>query len=667
MAAEEKRLLLNENEDYDDRSLNSLTSTAPSFAPRELEQRKALEGGRYGSVLSISAVNIPLLESLLRETTTPAPSVAKLPPLIVGSAPVSSSDEVNGDRRRPSRAYSHDSLQFLPELQTQTDQLLSGVESAVARIRVELSTTTSKSPRVARAPEKRQLESPSYHTIKEEVVALVDLQQWLEDAFSRLFALAVRYDKVSETGGAVKTLHTRRRRKSVLEKTIHDLLVDTNAELNTSDGGNLLPKLPFESKIVTSARRYRLRARHVLPTVLLLVVWSALIALTWHTYSGHSDWLVLLRVVRSPLLLVSYAYLIAINLKVWAVFRIDYVTVFRFHADTAPTPRYAFRAAIAFTALFAGIVAAYLLLSVLVSNTEGLVISVGIIMWVFLIAFSLNPIDVFCRSGRFALVRSLGRTIFAPFFKVQFGDGWLGDQLVSLVIVFLDLEYFLCYCIFASKSGPVTAYDTAVCTSNVHFVRPIITILPTTWRFFQCLRSYVDTKNTLHLWNAGKYFTTYPVVVFATAYQPQIVTFASLFNFTFDNVGWVVFFWMLSSLINAIYCFIWDVAFDWKLVYLEEHKTIKYQHCLLKCRSPHFRQSCLFTQTWYFIAIVIDFIFRFLWTLKISLAVVWRFNSDLVFTALNFAEFFRRFVWNFLRVELQWIEIRPKGEKSSLN
>ncbi|KAL5500007.1 hypothetical protein EMCRGX_G011492 [Ephydatia muelleri] len=533
MDPEKSKLLLNESDDYSDRSCSSIPGTLASSVPKEMDRRKGFlqeEGVKYGA-LSNSVVNIALLESLLPET---APRGIKPSPLVVGSAPVSSnmtsfsSDEIAVDHCRPSRSYSHQNLLFLPEFQNQVDQLLSNVESAVARARMEVSASKSKNIPLA--------SNETFDKTRKVAETIVVDQRRLDEAFSRLIDVAVRYDKLSESGGAVRWLHTRERRKGVLEKSIHDLLIDTNAELVSFDVGNRPANVAFESNIVTSARSYRVRARHVIPIVLLLVVWSVLGALTWHTYLGHYDWLVLLRIVRSPLLIVSYAYLIAINMKVWATLRIDYVAIFEFHADTAPTPKYAFRAAIGFTALFSGIVAAYLLLSAVVYNAEGVIVAVGVMMWALLIAFSLNPFDVFCRSGRYALIGSLGRTIFAPFFKVHFGDGWLGDQLVSLDIVFLDIEYFFCYCIYASTSGPVTAFDASVCTSNLYFIRPIITVLPTTWRFFQCLRGYMDTKNSLHLWNAGKYFTTYPVVVFATAYKPQNVTFHSLFQkFAFND------------------------------------------------------------------------------------------------------------------------------------
>jgi hypothetical protein len=38
-----------------------------------------------------------------------------------------------------------------------------------------------------------------------------------------------------------------------------------------------------------------------------------------------------------------------------------------------------------------------------------------------------------------------GRIVLAPFFYVNFADFWLADQLNSLVIVFVDFQYFICF------------------------------------------------------------------------------------------------------------------------------------------------------------------------------------------------------------------------------
>lgn len=48
-------------------------------------------------------------------------------------------------------------------------------------------------------------------------------------------------------------------------------------------------------------------------------------------------------------------------------------------------------------------------------------------------------------------------------------------------------------------------------------IRPIVNCIPAWIRFAQCLRRFYDTKEAFpHLVNAGKYATTFFVVIFAT-------------------------------------------------------------------------------------------------------------------------------------------------------
>lgn len=43
------------------------------------------------------------------------------------------------------------------------------------------------------------------------------------------------------------------------------------------------------------------------------------------------------------------------------------------------------------------------------------------------------------------------RVFTAPFHRVEFADFWLADQLNSLVVVLMDLEYLICFYIFELK------------------------------------------------------------------------------------------------------------------------------------------------------------------------------------------------------------------------
>ena len=62
-----------------------------------------------------------------------------------------------------------------------------------------------------------------------------------------------------------------------------------------------------------------------------------------------------------------------------------------------------------------------------------------------------------------------------------------------------------------------------MCGGVLYGIRPIVACLPAWFRFAQCLRRYRDTRLVFpHIVNAGKYSTTFFVVLFSslnTAYK----------------------------------------------------------------------------------------------------------------------------------------------------
>lgn len=59
--------------------------------------------------------------------------------------------------------------------------------------------------------------------------------------------------------------------------------------------------------------------------------------------------------------------------------------------------------------------------------------------------------------------------------------------------------------------------DTSQCMEKNYIIRPIVNCLPAWFRFAQCIRRYRDSREAFpHLVNAGKYSTTFLVVIFAT-------------------------------------------------------------------------------------------------------------------------------------------------------
>lgn len=64
------------------------------------------------------------------------------------------------------------------------------------------------------------------------------------------------------------------------------------------------------------------------------------------------------------------------------------------------------------------------------------------------------------------------------------------------------------------------------------------------------------------------------------------------------------------------------------------------------------REEIVYSATWfYYFAIVEDIILRFGWTLSISLIEAGYIESDLMITILSPLEVFRRFIWNYFRLE----------------
>lgn len=105
--------------------------------------------------------------------------------------------------------------------------------------------------------------------------------------------------------------------------------------------------------------------------------------------------------------------------------------------------------------------------------------------------------------------------IIAPFAFVNFADFWLADQLNSLATVLLDFQFLICF--YITNGNWFEAENTTQCTSGSYIIRPIVNCLPAWFRFAQCIRRYRDSKEAFpHLANAGKYSTTFLVVITST-------------------------------------------------------------------------------------------------------------------------------------------------------
>ena len=63
-----------------------------------------------------------------------------------------------------------------------------------------------------------------------------------------------------------------------------------------------------------------------------------------------------------------------------------------------------------------------------------------------------------------------GRVVLAPLFYVNFADFWLADQLNSLVVVFIDFQYLICF------------YLTSNSLMSANGKKPTLTLIVLMWR-----------------------------------------------------------------------------------------------------------------------------------------------------------------------------------------
>ena len=478
---------------------------------------------------------------------------------------------------------------------------------------------------------------------------LLSLQESLNSSFASLDELVALHDDSTLSHEGQSYLQSKESTKREFEHRISACLGKIESELQVLQLKNEAHPDSFEAfhmvgkKITQQVKKTPISRFTYLSFLLFLVICGVM---SYMYFSFHNPWVIYLRLLRSPLLIVFYLYLYGVNMKVWANTGIDYVSIFNYFHKGIPTPKFVNKIARIFTVYFTLLIVLLLFVSPFSSDIPVKVIA--LVMWLSLLGFLINPMNVYLRRGRFSFITVIVRILLAPFIFVYFGDFWFADQLNSTVALLLDIQYLGCYLISDPWIVGTEMHDDNVCTQSANGIRPVISCLPALWRLFQCLRCFYDTREVRHLINAGKYSTTFPVVVFATLFAVKVKPGFSLAHLDLNDVGWIIICWLLSSFVHALYTFIWDIYCDWGLLQLQKGTLLR--------PKILYRSKCL-----YFIAIVFDMILRFAWTWKLTLAIVWHVDSDLIYTGLVIAEILRRFVWNFFRVEFEQI-VRSEKE-----
>ncbi|KAJ7948183.1 SPX and EXS domain-containing protein 1 [Quillaja saponaria] len=339
----------------------------------------------------------------------------------------------------------------------------------------------------------------------------------------------------------------------------------------------------------------------------------------------------------NPLLLVAMmVWLWGINLWFFTQAGVNYAKIFDLDQNHL-THREIWRCAIWMTIIVPTSMTAYLYLY---SHGEvSFAASQPVLLYAAAVMILIFPFDIFYLSTRYYLLRTLWRIAF-PLQAISFSDFFIADILTSMVKVFSDLERSVCRMFHRQVATIAWLEADSVCGSHSVAI-PLVLVLPYLFRLFQCLRQYKDTGEKTTLLNALKYSTAVPVI------------FLSALKYHVFPDKWTSFYrplWLLSSVVNSLYSFYWDVTRDWDLSGFTR---------IFKFSKPHFLSHLLYGRKWvYFWVIGSNLILRCTWTYKLSAHL--RHNYLTVFT-IAASEIFRRFQWIFFRIENELNKMNSKS------
>ncbi|XP_015572702.2 SPX and EXS domain-containing protein 1 isoform X1 [Ricinus communis] len=339
----------------------------------------------------------------------------------------------------------------------------------------------------------------------------------------------------------------------------------------------------------------------------------------------------------NPLLLVTMmVWLWGVNLWVFAQSTVSYAKVFDLDQNHL-THREIWKVATWMTIIVPTSMTAYLYLY---SHGEvSLAASQPVLLYFAVLMVLIFPFDIFYLSSRYYLLRTLWRIVF-PLQAITFSDFFLADILTSMSKVFSDLERSVCRMVHRQVATIAWFEADSVCGSHSVAI-PLILVLPYIFRLFQCLRQYKDTREKTSLFNALKYSTAVPVI------------FLSALKYHVFPDRWTSFYrplWLLSSVLNSLYSFYWDVTRDWDLSCFTR---------VFKFNKPNVCSYILYGRKWvYFWVIGSNLILRCTWTYKLSAHLRHNYLTVFAITAL---EMVRRFQWVFFRVENEWNKMTSKS------
>ena len=355
-------------------------------------------------------------------------------------------------------------------------------------------------------------------------------------------------------------------------------------------------------------------------------------------FGGHSpkslDWRTTFHIYRSSFLVILHVIFFGINVYGWSASGVNHVLIFEIDPRNHLTYQ-------KFLELGAFLVSTWLIsfsLFLISSYLDFYPLLQPLLFAIFLILFVINPIPIFYRQSRYWFLKKLCRVLVAPFYHVNFVDFWLGDQLCSLELVFFDMEFFSCFYISSSNWSTSGSKRAFFCASWAQIcLQVFFLMLPSWFRFAQCLRRYRDTKQKFpHLVNAGKYASGFFVIIINAIRRAKAMSYRTQLDNPF------LYMWIITGLFSSTYKVLWDLKMDWGFF----HESSGENRFLREQMIYH-------RKLYYYMAIIGNILFRYIWLINIFIQIHSLFGeySDIVGFTFGLVEVFRRFVWNYFRLE----------------
>lgn len=344
---------------------------------------------------------------------------------------------------------------------------------------------------------------------------------------------------------------------------------------------------------------------------------------------GTDNFKTAFRLYRGPFLLVEFIFFIGINVYGWRSSGVNHVLIFELDPRKHLSEQHLMELASIF-----GVVWALSILSFVYSESLSIPPFVNpLALVIIMLVFLMNPLRVFRHEARFWFLKICGRILAAPFMPVLFADFWLADQWNSFTYAFLDFHYLIAFYVTGADWYVVNgAFES---TKWFIITRAVVNIIPAWTRFWQCLRRYRDSREAFpHLVNAGKYSTTFFVVLFSTLRAIYSVNYEN----SYDNP--FLYPWLTCQFISSTYTYTWDVKMDWGLLSVGP-----------SAENSFLRDEIVYSPGFYYFAIVEDLILRFIWAPSFFLTENQIVSSEVMVSILAPLEVFRRFIWNFFRLE----------------